>query len=71
MLWRGSSLMACGNTPLRTSCNDPSSYVSWDGVHYTEAAYRWISRAVFEELYNIPFINNLCLPLTVNKQIYL
>ncbi|XVF34015.1 hypothetical protein REPUB_Repub18cG0020800 [Reevesia pubescens] len=62
--------MACGDPPLRTSCNDPSSYVSWDGLHYTEATYKWISKAVLEELYNIPYINSLCFPLTVKKQIY-
>ncbi|XP_022716916.1 GDSL esterase/lipase At1g28580-like [Durio zibethinus] len=60
-----SSSMACGDPPLRTSCNDPPSYVSWDGVHYTETSYRWISQAVLEELYNNPYINSLCLPLTV------
>ncbi|XWS27854.1 hypothetical protein CRYUN_Cryun25bG0015300 [Craigia yunnanensis] len=64
-----SSSMACGDPPVRTSCDDPSSYVSWDGLHYTEATYRWISKAILEELYNIPYINTLCLPLTVNKQI--
>ncbi|XWS11213.1 hypothetical protein CRYUN_Cryun38cG0065000 [Craigia yunnanensis] len=69
-LYNYSSSMACGDPPIRTSCNDPSSYVSWDGLHYTEATYRWISKAVLEELYNIPCINGLCLPLTVNKQIY-
>ncbi|XVF34009.1 hypothetical protein REPUB_Repub18cG0020400 [Reevesia pubescens] len=62
--------MACGDPPLRTSCNDPSSYVSWDGLHYTEATYKWISKAVLEELYNIPYINSLCFPLTVKKQFY-
>ncbi|MFQ6641880.1 hypothetical protein Gotur_015327 [Gossypium turneri] len=62
--------MACGDLPLTTSCNDPSSHVSWDGLHYTEATYRWISKGVLEELYAIPYTNSLCFPSTVNKQIY-
>ncbi|KAK8691194.1 hypothetical protein V6N13_074712 [Hibiscus sabdariffa] len=65
-----SSSMACGDPPLRTSCNVPSSHVSWDGLHYTEATYKWISKAVLQELQAIPYINNLCSPSTVNKQIY-
>ncbi|XP_012443786.1 GDSL esterase/lipase At1g28580 [Gossypium raimondii] len=65
-----SSSMACGDLPLTTSCNDPSSHVSWDGLHYTEATYRWISKGVLEELYAIPYTNSLCFPSTVNKQIY-
>ncbi|KAK6230284.1 hypothetical protein QUC31_001802 [Theobroma cacao] len=63
-----SSSMACGDPPLRTSCDDPSSYVSWDGVHFTEATYRWISKAMLKELFTIPYINSLCLPLTVNNK---
>ncbi|GMJ15950.1 hypothetical protein like AT1G31550 [Hibiscus trionum] len=65
-----SSSMACGDPPLTTSCNVPSSHVSWDGLHYTEATYNWISKAVLRELYAIPYIKNLCFPFTVNKQSY-
>ncbi|XVE80372.1 hypothetical protein DITRI_Ditri14bG0134700 [Diplodiscus trichospermus] len=64
------SSMACGDPSVRTSCDDPSSYVSWDGLHYTEATYRWIAKAVLEELYKIPHIDCLSLPLKANKQRY-
>ncbi|OAY67916.1 GDSL esterase/lipase, partial [Ananas comosus] len=32
----------CGS-PDSSSCNDPSTYVNWDGVHLTEAAYSHIA----------------------------
>ncbi|XP_040948749.1 GDSL esterase/lipase At1g28570-like [Gossypium hirsutum] len=53
---------ACGYPPLRQCCNDPSSYMSWDGIHYTEAVNRLIANVVFEELMNSinPSLNNLC-----------
>ncbi|KAL6641166.1 hypothetical protein ACP70R_019347 [Stipagrostis hirtigluma subsp. patula] len=35
----------CG-TPASTTCADPSEYVSWDGIHFTEAANRLIARAM-------------------------
>ncbi|KAE8713682.1 GDSL esterase/lipase [Hibiscus syriacus] len=52
-----SSSMACGDPPLTTCCDDPSLHVNWDGLHYTEATYKWISKVVLQELYAIPFIN--------------
>ncbi|KAJ4818507.1 GDSL esterase/lipase [Rhynchospora pubera] len=33
---------ACG-MPGVSACQDPSTYVSWDGAHMTEAAYRYIA----------------------------
>ncbi|MBA0625403.1 hypothetical protein Godav_010603, partial [Gossypium davidsonii] len=59
---------ACGYPPLRQCCNDPSSYMSWDGIHYTEAVNRLIANVVFEELMNsIHSLNNLCPASTINK----
>ncbi|CAN0896295.1 Eukaryotic translation initiation factor 4B1 [Linum grandiflorum] len=26
-----------------TACKDPSKYISWDNIHYTEAANRWVA----------------------------
>ncbi|OMP01775.1 Lipase, GDSL [Corchorus olitorius] len=51
--------MICGD-PGATNCDDPSSYVSWDGMHYTEATHRWIAKTVLEQL------SSLCPPLTMN-----
>ncbi|KAK8358446.1 hypothetical protein V6Z12_A04G019900 [Gossypium hirsutum] len=59
---------ACGYLPATQCCNDPSSYMSWDGIHYTEAVNRLIANVVFEELMNsIHSLNNLCPALTINK----
>ncbi|KAK8515137.1 hypothetical protein V6N13_122129 [Hibiscus sabdariffa] len=44
--------ITCGSPSLERSCNDPSSYISWDGIHYTEATYKLVATAVFEELIN-------------------
>ncbi|KAM1004768.1 hypothetical protein ACFX2C_004926 [Malus domestica] len=29
-----------------TACKDPSSYVNWDGIHLTDAAYRYIAKGL-------------------------
>jgi phospholipase/lecithinase/hemolysin len=39
----------CG-TPGSTTCADPSKFVSWDGIHFTEAANRLITRTMLKEL---------------------
>uniref|UniRef100_A0A0A8Y2D9 Uncharacterized protein n=1 Tax=Arundo donax TaxID=35708 RepID=A0A0A8Y2D9_ARUDO len=35
-------------------CSNPSSYVSWDGIHMTEAAYRKIANGWLNGLYAQP-----------------
>ncbi|KAK9152971.1 hypothetical protein Sjap_000451 [Stephania japonica] len=39
-----------------TVCEDPSSYISWDGVHLTEAAYKWIANYLLQ--HSSVFINS-------------
>ncbi|KAL6883405.1 hypothetical protein ACP4OV_010819 [Aristida adscensionis] len=39
----------CGD-PGSTACAEPSKYVSWDGIHFTEAANRFIASAVLKGL---------------------
>ncbi|GMI87236.1 hypothetical protein like AT1G28570 [Hibiscus trionum] len=56
--YRFNASISCGYPQLDPCCNDPSSYVSWDGIHYTEATYKLVASAVFEELLNsIPCLN--------------
>ncbi|XP_054802487.1 GDSL esterase/lipase At1g31550-like [Prosopis cineraria] len=40
--------------------DDPSRYVSWDGLHLTEAAYRWITRGLLDGTYTIPGLGTSC-----------
>ncbi|KAL5989585.1 hypothetical protein ACLOJK_010478 [Asimina triloba] len=51
----------CGSG-LEQACGDPSTYVSWDGIHLTEAAYRSIARGLMDEPY---FTNPSCLSSNV------
>ncbi|XP_019157410.1 PREDICTED: GDSL esterase/lipase At1g28580-like [Ipomoea nil] len=45
----------CGY-PSSHACNDPSSYIEWDGAHLTQAAYRWIAKGLLSGLYTYPNI---------------
>ncbi|KAF9589551.1 hypothetical protein IFM89_025584 [Coptis chinensis] len=35
-------------------CDDPSTYVNWDGIHLTEAAYRWIATGILDGSFTNP-----------------
>ncbi|XP_052622737.1 GDSL esterase/lipase At1g28590 [Lactuca sativa] len=37
----------CGHV-LATVCDDPDAYAYWDGIHFTEAAYRIIFKSLFQ-----------------------
>ncbi|KAG8385465.1 hypothetical protein BUALT_Bualt03G0048100 [Buddleja alternifolia] len=49
----------CGIVPS-TSCDDPSSLASWDGMHFTEAAYRVIAQGLLEGPYTTPQFRTVC-----------
>lgn len=36
------------------SCKDPSKRIVWDGVHYTEAANRWVFDQIAEGKFSVP-----------------
>ncbi|XP_022925815.1 GDSL esterase/lipase At1g28590-like [Cucurbita moschata] len=42
-------------------CDNPSEYVSWDGMHLTEAAYKVIAIALLEGPYTTPQIKTSCI----------
>ncbi|KAJ3695217.1 hypothetical protein LUZ60_000594 [Juncus effusus] len=50
---------SCGNQGSAV-CFDPSRYVSWDGIHLTEAAYRVITYGVMNESYTSHSLTNSC-----------
>ncbi|XP_031131452.1 GDSL esterase/lipase At1g28590-like [Ipomoea triloba] len=49
----------CGNEGA-TACDNPSSYVNWDGYHLTEAAYQLITTGLLEGPYTYPRMKSLC-----------
>ncbi|MFS8027742.1 putative sinapine esterase [Helianthus anomalus] len=49
----------CGDAST-TLCDEPDKYVSWDGVHLTEAAYKLISKSLFQGPYTTPEFSSLC-----------
>ncbi|XP_019162690.1 PREDICTED: GDSL esterase/lipase At1g28590-like [Ipomoea nil] len=50
----------CGSQ-LSTVCDSPSSYISWDGMHLTEAAYQWIVDGLLIGPFTSPKINGECI----------
>ncbi|KAL3502111.1 hypothetical protein ACH5RR_036560 [Cinchona calisaya] len=36
------------------SCKDPSVMLNWDGIHYTQAANKWIAERIISGLYSDP-----------------
>ncbi|XP_051125539.1 GDSL esterase/lipase At1g28570-like [Andrographis paniculata] len=57
----------CG-TPEATCCDVPSEYISWDGIHFTEAANRLISKALLQGRYTDPPFSTICLNSTSNPR---
>ncbi|XP_027336941.1 GDSL esterase/lipase At4g01130-like [Abrus precatorius] len=45
----------CGNM-VASACDDPENYVSWDGIHFTEAANKLVAMAIINgSLFDPPF----------------
>ncbi|CAN6179238.1 unnamed protein product [Urochloa humidicola] len=57
----GNSKVVNGQTVTAAACGDPQNYVSWDGIHATEAANKMIAYAVTSGSYSYP-PSKLCSP---------
>uniref|UniRef100_A0A5B7BFV7 Putative Esterase isoform 2 n=1 Tax=Davidia involucrata TaxID=16924 RepID=A0A5B7BFV7_DAVIN len=45
-VWCGQKANVNGTEVYGASCANPSTYVSWDGVHYSQAANQWIANHI-------------------------
>ncbi|KAF9598467.1 hypothetical protein IFM89_027901 [Coptis chinensis] len=43
-----------------SACDNPSTYVNWDGVHLTETAYKWIATGILDGSFTNPRTNISC-----------
>ncbi|KAI3764182.1 hypothetical protein L2E82_14185 [Cichorium intybus] len=51
----------CGmRSATESLCDDPDTYANWDGIHFTEAANRIISKSLFQGPYTWPRFDSLC-----------
>lgn len=58
----GNTKVINGSTVTATACDDPYNYVSWDGIHATEAANKLVTWAILNGSYlDPPFpLQQLC-----------
>lgn len=49
----------CG-LPAASACANPAESINWDGLHSTEAANRWIAKALLYGNYTVPYISTSC-----------
>lgn len=45
--------LMCG-LPGTETCNEPSKYVSWDGIHLTQEAYRVMAQSLIMQGFAYP-----------------
>ncbi|GJZ81358.1 SGNH hydrolase-type esterase domain-containing protein [Tanacetum coccineum] len=55
----------CGSASA-TMCDQPDTYVSWDGLHLTEATYKLVFKNIFQGPYTTPQFNSLC-PISTSQ----
>ncbi|XP_010478903.1 PREDICTED: GDSL esterase/lipase At1g31550 [Camelina sativa] len=58
---------SCGSAGVK-SCNDPSKYVAWDGIHMTEAAHKLMADGLLKGPYATPPFNWSCLSSKIKNE---
>ncbi|KAL5552781.1 hypothetical protein UlMin_040182 [Ulmus minor] len=60
---KGDSSLRCwdskivnGSVVFATSCDGPSKYISWDGIHWTEAANKWMANHILDGSFSDPHV---------------
>ncbi|KAL0344049.1 UNVERIFIED_CONTAM: GDSL esterase/lipase [Sesamum angustifolium] len=53
-VWCGNKANLNGSEVFAGSCANPSKVISWDGVHYSEAANRWIANHIVNGSFSDP-----------------
>ncbi|XP_057437378.1 GDSL esterase/lipase At5g14450 [Lotus japonicus] len=53
-IWCGTIGTANGKDVFGNACEKPSMYVSWDGVHYAEAANHWVANRILNGSFTDP-----------------
>lgn len=48
-----------------TACRDPEEHISWDGIHFTEAGYRAMTRGLLG-LWTDPSLAQICPQIDAN-----
>ncbi|XP_016559760.1 GDSL esterase/lipase At1g28580 isoform X3 [Capsicum annuum] len=56
----------CGDPLARNICSDTSMYASWDGMHFTEAAYKLIATGLLQGTFTFPSLPKICNLLNPN-----
>ncbi|XVE74936.1 hypothetical protein DITRI_Ditri12bG0058700 [Diplodiscus trichospermus] len=44
----GKTAVVNGTEIFGASCSEPTKHISWDGIHYTEAANRWVTNRILD-----------------------
>ncbi|XP_022865027.1 GDSL esterase/lipase At5g14450-like [Olea europaea var. sylvestris] len=62
-VWCGQRLIINNTEIFGGSCSSPSTYISWDGVHYSQAANHWIVNNILNGSFSDPpkVIDHACL----------
>ena len=53
-IWCGNTGTVNGTVVSADSCPDPSKVISWDAVHYTDAANYWIANHIIDGSFSDP-----------------